>query len=787
MWYEILKKDLLKRRSINLIVFLFIILSTLFLASSVSNINLVLNGLDNYKRITNIADRLLYVQADDRDELLGWLAECDEITDYGSEDLIMIDSECVRGVTEGKEKVMSDNNTMVLGTDDSEYAKVLDMDGNFLSLTDDQIGLSPKTLEANGLKSGDKIKIYTKENEFTFTIVECKDITFGSELVSMERLVLTERNYEAIALSIEGISCSIVYFNSEDSVGVIQDISELNINIINIITREQYTLMYVYDMIIAGLLIVIGMCMIIISLLVLQFCITFTLEESYREIGLMKALGMRDLSIRCIYLIKYIFLVTAGALIGVAASVPVSNIMVAAVTRSIEIGSAVNVIWLNIVCGIVVTLLVVGMCMVFTGRLKKFSAIWAIRNGGGSERYSKKKGFRLNTKKRLGTTAFLGLNEVICNKRRYMILLVTFCISFVLITVPLNTLTTMQSDEMASKFELDPDAAIYLNDDVFKSLENMASDTVLELLEKIEEQMQQKGYDASINAVLIYMLDWNIGNGDISDPIFTEYIVGKNVRYNPCDEGVNPVLENEVAFSKLIMEEYGLRIGDTVTTVIGGEEKEFVITGSYTSYMNTGNSARMNIAIDLSAERLAGYWKGQVIMETELSQEELKEEMEREFPEYTFECAQEILDNDIGSIKNTLASIQIPLIMIILGFIMLITILITKLFIVREKGQMAMLKSIGFTGTDIRMWLIMCMVWMVVASMILAVPLSLFSNKFVLTPIFGIMGANVSIVVDGMRAYIIYPGILLIGIILAAVIGTIDVKKINVKDMNNIE
>ena len=55
--------------------------------------------------------------------------------------------------------------------------------------------------------------------------------------------------------------------------------------------------------------------------------------------------------------------------------------------------------------------------------------------------------------------------------------------------------------------------------------------------------------------------------------------------YCEYSAGEAPRLENEVAFSRKIMEANHLEIGDTVTASIGGKERKFIITGYYSDYM----------------------------------------------------------------------------------------------------------------------------------------------------------------------------------------------------------
>ena len=57
--------------------------------------------------------------------------------------------------------------------------------------------------------------------------------------------------------------------------------------------RDTLKITYVMDMIIAGILLVVSICLILISIVILRFTIVFTLNEEFREIGIMKAIGIK--------------------------------------------------------------------------------------------------------------------------------------------------------------------------------------------------------------------------------------------------------------------------------------------------------------------------------------------------------------------------------------------------------------------------------------------------------------------------------------------------------------
>ena len=64
--------------------------------------------------------------------------------------------------------------------------------------------------------------------------------------------------------------------------------------------------------------------------------------------------------------------------------------------------------------------------------------------------------------KYLSVSNYLGFNDITTHLTRYIVLIITFCLSFILITIPLNTINTMHSQEMLKKFSIDPNASVLL-------------------------------------------------------------------------------------------------------------------------------------------------------------------------------------------------------------------------------------------------------------------------------------------------------------------------------------
>lgn len=270
-------------------------------------------------------------------------------------------------------------------------------------------------------------------------------------------------------------------------------------------------------------------------------------------------------------------------------------------------------------------------------------------------------------------------------------------------------------------------------------------------------------------------------------PLLTMQPVDSDGKYMIYSEGTAPVLENEVALSKKVLKQLGLEIGDSVKATIDGVEKIFVITGTYQDYVQLGTSARLSSKLDLTDHYIYDYWCIPVYMDTDLSSAALAEKLAEEFPQYKFQTAQEIVNTNVGGIIDGIDSMRIWLVVLMAGINIFITILMMKMFMMREKGQIAMLRSVGFKNRTIRQWQTLRIVGLLVVADILAIPLSRLMDMTVLKGIFGIMGAEINICVVPLQSYVIYPAMMLVSIMLAAAYASSNVRKIDIREISNME
>lgn len=787
MFTRILRKDLKRKKGVNFILFLFIVIATVFLSASVNNMLVVTNATTYFMDTAKVPDMILSINYSGEDsELKKWLDEkkgTKLVKDYERTELLTLSDNDTNFDTRA---------TIFISTDKNNYLKAFDQDGKEIKLKKGETTIPLEVAQDNNLKEGDYIKIKTSDGKKKYKIATiAKEVVYSGGMAGMVRLVFCEEDYKYLkekAKITRMDQFEVLTDNCDQFERAVNNL-ELNASPV-MISRSTISMLYSMDLVMAGMIAAIGLCLIIIAVLVLRFTIVFTIQEDYRQIGIMKVIGIKGRGIKGIYLIKYFAIVVAGALIGCIASFPAGNVMLASVSkRMLMEDSSTNGIF-NILCSLFVVLFVMALCYLSMRKLNHMSAIDAIRNGSNGERFSKKSKMRLEKTKRMRTPLFMALNDIVSDFKSYIVLMLVFAIGIVLLTVPLNTLNTMRSSEMSDQFLMDRNATCFVQDlSNAQGVKFTTLEDYKEGINKAKKDIKSKGYDADISGGSLYGIIYKSDKVTEGKNILTYYSVDADNSYLTYLEGTAPKLENEIAMSQKSMDEMGLKIGDSVTARMSTGEKKFVITGSYQDYMQLGKSVRLNDAIDMKSEPIYTTWCLQVFIKgvDAENKEDVMSKLNKALPKYKFESAQDIVDKNVGGIVGMIESMKVWLVLLIAGINILITSLMMKMFMLREKGQIAILRSVGFRNWSIRCWQAIRIGLIMVVSLIVAIPLSRLMDVTVLKSIFGIMGAAIDIQVKPLEVYLLYPIILLVLIFVAAVICAGGVKKIDIREMNNVE
>ncbi len=783
MYLRILKKDLKRKKTMNTILLIFVILGVMFTASSVNNMVTVATALDSYFEMAGVPD---YWYATAYEE------EAARVEDFAGEngyglcvsEVVQIDPRNVR-VEGGRFKYSS---SVVL----AEAGDTKVFDGNEQEITevnDGEIYVSAEIFHSvkNDFHIGSKVEVESEGRKKEFTVKGfTKDALFGSSMMGMTRFLVSENDRQFFDTQTCTKFYSLMLYTNDEQ--FVDKFEGLNVKTLLSIDRETMKMLYVMDMLIAAVVLIVSICLILISLVILQFTINFTVSEEFREIGVMKAIGISNRKIRGLYILKYFAISVVGAVCGLVLSVPFGNLLIQSVSENIII-SGRNKIFLNFLCAAGTAAVVVWFCYLCTRKIKKFSPIAAIRNGEMGERYKRKGLLRLG-KSHLTPAVFLAANDVLSSVRRYVSMILIFTLGLLLVIIPVNSINTLQSDKLLPLFNM-ADCDLVISQELLFSANGTNEKMIEEKQEEVKEELRSHGIRAEVFQEIMFRFNISHGDKKMSSIAFQ----GKGgVRADEYFylEGTPPENDGEVAITYLVAEKIGAEIGDKVMIDMGSEEREYRVTAINQSMNNMGEGIRFYEGDKIDYNLAAGSFGIQIRYQDEPDSEtiiERKKLLKRVFRETDVYEVGEYISYMIGDVAGQLEDVKSLILGIILCINILVAVLMVRSFITKEKGEIAMLKALGFGNPFLTAWQSMRIGMVLLISIVVGTLISTPLSKLTIEPIFRMMGAySIEFEVIPLEVYMLYPLAVLVATVSAAVVGAaLPLRKISAAETSNIE
>jgi len=784
MLFNILKKDLKRKKVMNSILFLFITLCTVFLASSVSNLMVTTSALDYFAEATQLSDYFIFAT---NDELTEWLEGHENVTQFEINGLINLGNQQVH-IYSGDERRLMTASGEGIGHDlafsrlPGKLILPLDINNDpLVEIESGQVAITFGEARHHGIETGDVLQIEVKGVTHSFEVTQLvKDIAF------LPRLFLNDGDFDEMA---EALSISFYTYaiNVDDSSAFNNSLNRAMFA--GLSTRADAAMFmntFMVDVMVMVILVLVGGALIAISFVVLRFSIVFTLQEDYKEIGIMKAIGLKDKDVKKIYLVKYLFLAILGAGLGFLLSGPFSGWLMSELRESIAFPDVGSMIWFRLASALIVVLLILTFCLLSTRKLKNFTAMRAIRNGETGERFKRKNMMYLHRRKGLPAVMYLAFNDLLSNMKSYVILLFVFTLGFVGVVMPLNASNTLVPEQFAQLINISA-SDVYLNQFHFETDPfGGSADEFRTELATIVEYYEDHGMDMIWQSKVTF-------NGiayaaDIYDsvpvPGITQIISLDGTTPDPFEitRGVEPILDNEVAITENILTSLGVDIGDEINLVVGGVSQSFLITGTYETLFYFGTGIRLSEEVRLHDEARFNIFsiQGDFVDQTDV--EGQIERLEEISGEDTFINVAYFIDQNMMDVSIVDTVSELMLIVILLVNVLIIT-LMSVSFMLRDLKQIALLKSLGFSNTAIRLWQGLRILVVMIASLILGGLLTPAANLLASIP-FGIMGTpSLTLSVDVIQVYVWYPLIFVGVTALTLMITTLAVKKVGLQDL----
>lgn len=609
-------------------------------------------------------------------------------------------------------------------------------------------------------KVGDKAVVDGK----TFVVAGfVRDSQMNSTLASSKRFLVSAGDYERMRAS--GSVEYLIEFRLKDLSDLSHfeaaySASELPANGPTLTWPLFRMISAVSDGIMIAVILLVSVLVIFISLLCIRFTLLAKIEDDYREIGVMKAIGIRVSDIRSIYLSVYAVLAAVGCGAGFLLSLVFSGPLQESIRVNLgESGKDT----LSLLAGIVGILLLFFFILFCINRiLKKFhriSAVQAIRQGAEQEKVYGTKKCKLSKNRWLSTNLFLGVKDILARKRLYITILLVIILSCFIMVVPQNLYHTISDSSFITYLGV---GRCNLRMDI------QQTDKIEEKAVNVGEYLEQ---DTTVETYAVFVTEiFSLEQKDGT----TEHIkveLGKHGVF-PLQyaQGKMPSSADELALSVLYAKELGKEVGDEITLLTDEGEKHLTVCGIYSDITNGGKTAKA--AFTPGTQEAARSTVCVNLREPDLLSEKISEYGDT-FPYAKVSGIETYVSQTFGQTLRSVKTASVGAAFVAVAVTLLVILLFIKLLISKDRYSIAVLKSMGYTDSDISMQY----VWRSAAVMLLGILLGTIlagtlGERMAGAAISSLGAAAFQFTVNPLSAFVLSPAILIFAALTATITGT---------------
>ncbi|MDW0117466.1 FtsX-like permease family protein [Sporosarcina thermotolerans] len=765
MYSRIIRNDILKSKAITLTTTIFVAVAAMLVSLAailIVNLSGALDTLMTQSKTPHFMQ--MHLGEIDTDRLASFAEQNSNVEEYQVVEFLGI---------EGAEFIFGDNSLANsvqdngLSVQNEKFDYLLDLNGNIINnVSGGELYVPVAYLKDNTTKIGDKAIISGKE----FTVAGfLRDSTMNSSLSASKRFLVSDDDFIEIA-----------------EFGSIEYLIEFRLKNFSVIGEFEaayasagleangptvtYTLFKMMNAISDGMMVavilLISALVVTIAFMSIRFTLLAKIEDDYREIGVMKAIGLRLSDIKKIYLAKYAVIAAVGSIIGFILSLMFQSVLLENIR--LYMGESENSSYamaLGIIGILLVFLSITGYVNGVLKRFRKISAAEAIRFGTSQDKKIGAKRFTLVKNRLFSTNVFLGIKDVLARKKLYATMLVVLVMSAFIMLVPQNLYNTISSKSFIQYMGIgNYDLRIQTNkpegtDEIVKTIDgDRAVSKYAVMTTKIFKVKMGNGIEENIKVEL----------GDHS--VFP-------IEYS---EGSAPASENEIALSAINADEMNKKVGDVITLLIGGKEKDLTVSGLYSDVTNGGKTAKAVFSDDSTKVM----W---TIVCVELSDESLVESKVLEYGD-KFDFAKtsnidEFVSQTFGSTISSVEMASYAAVAVALVIMVLVTLLFMKMLVARDRNSIAVKKALGFTNLDIKKQYVSRSVFVLFIGIIFGTLLANTLGELLAGLMISSFGASTfNFTVNPLTAYVLSPLLMIFVILIATMIGISNAGKIKISE-----
>lgn len=775
MLLRLLKNDLLHGKLTNLMVMIFLAVSTMLSCASISLIYSSQNQISYFMdEMGNVADynfSMMNITKKDEQKIEAFM-KSNGIGEYQIEHDITLPLSIMR--FNGSNDLESSG--CFATTLPKTYNFLFDENNNTPDIQPGEVGIPLSMKYQLDLKLNDTFQILRGTKTYTYKITSfVRDSLYGSDMMGQKRIILHpldfQKQYEitkdmehAMVLSVkDGPNTKQLEYEMQkaglpNAILVDKETAELSFMGVSLGT--------------SAMLLMSGIILLCMSFLIIRFTILFQIESNYAEIGIMKAIGFQHSQIKPLYLMKYMGITLIGVIIGFFTSIPFAELLENMQASVVPVMPGNTGTYLSLIIVILIPALVYTVTTLVLRKLKKQSTMDAIRKGNEGETYKEHTHFTLAKTRLHRLHSFLAFNDLMTHRKHFLMMVIIYAFCMVLILVPLTLKDAFQKDTFLQILK------ISIGD--LYSQQN-GGNSVKDLEEKRAMVLRDlKEYDEDIRVDLETMTSASLSDAGLNTSVFLmKRADGNTIAF---DYGKAPRLSNELALSTTLAKRYGKTVGDSISMEYEGKKNTYLISGIYSSMMNLGNNI---LAGDLEyAYAYTGYLVIH-LSQDELTNHQVAETIKKEYKGLKLIDSKQMTKSFSGDMPQQITMMSDLIISIILIIIFALTILFSKLHMLRAKKAIALMRSMGYAKRNIRRWLfVRCMI-QVLCGLLLGILLHTFCMNGLLEAYLESMGmGSVELRSAPLNMYVLYPLLFILAAMAAQWIVNRTIPAWNIKDLS---
>lgn len=768
MYRKLIKNDIAKSKLITSTITAFILISaTLVSLAAMLTMNLF-GAIDNMM-LSTVSPHFMRMHAGDVD-----LRQIEKFAESNPK----VESWQVLAYLniEGAQIVIGDE-TLSWSTQDNGFSTqsknfdfVLGLDGEVLKPADGEIYFPLYYMKQKSAKIGDAVNI----NGVALTVAGfTRDSMMNPGMAGSKRFLVSENDFERLRGL--GIMEYLIEFRLSDPAASTTFASDyinadMPANGPQAITVPLIKVMNGFeDGMMIAVLALISILVIIVAFLCIRFTLLAKIEEDYREIGVLKATGMRVNDIRRLYMAKYGAIAFASCMLGFLLSLVIQRPFMANIRLYLGVsGHEAFGILAALIGAAMIFLIIMLYVSGVLRRFRKISAAQAIRFGAPQEKSKSAKGLKL-ARGIFSADVFLALKDVLARKKLYVTMFLVIVISSFILIVPQNIGNTISSSNFMTNMGVGrSDLALYVS--------NAKTADVKGLAAEIERRILQDGDVDKFTLMTTRLFEMPLQNGAIERVQVT--LGDHDVFPISYLQGASPKAENEIAISRLYAEGFEKTVGDEMILIVDGEEKRLTVCGIYSDLTNAGKTAKAVFNAGQGDVLSASVWA--TLKDPGATAAKIKQ-YKQEFPTARIHSSDEQVTQILGGIISAIRQASYAAVGIAALLTVLVTLLFLKMLVTKDRYPIAILKSMGFTVQSIRRQYLLRVAVILVLGAALGTVLANTAGEYVGLALISSFGASsFQFEVNPVFAYLFAPLLLAVCVYAATLWGTRDIRKVNI-------